>query len=165
MAAVTTVLAIASLVVAAGSAYVSYKQNQKSARFQRKAAATSAAEQRAQQQSMVRQQVRQERVRRAQIIQSSQSSGVTGSSGSLGAQSSLGSMIEGNLANLGRGGNSATAISGFNQQAANASGRANTWSQIGSVAMGSFNMFASATGSQKDFNDLFGGPKQATSVD
>lgn len=164
MAAITTVLAIAALVVAAGSAYVSYKQNQKSARFQRQAAATSQAEQRAQQQAQTRQQVRQERVRRAQIIQGAMNTGVTGSSGSLGAQSSLGSMIENNLANLGRGGNSSNAISGFNQQAADASGRANTWTQIGGIASSASGMFASTPSAQADFNKMFGGTSTPKSI-
>lgn len=157
MAAITTVvIAAAALVVAAGSAYMQYKQGQKAARLQKKAAATSSAEQRAQQQAALRQQVRAERVRKAQIIQASQNDGVTNSSGSLGAQSSLGSMIEGNIASLTRQGNTATAISGYNQGAADATARGNMWGQIGSVAS-SVGSYAMGTKSFKTgMGDLFG---------
>src|SRR3546814_18737431 len=76
MAAITTVLAIASLVVAAGSAYVSYKPNQAAARNQKKANQVAQAEQSAQKQTEIRNQVQKERVKREQIIQASQNSRV-----------------------------------------------------------------------------------------
>src|SRR3546814_2403646 len=107
MAAITTVLAIASLVVAAGSAYVSYKQNQAAARNQKKANQVAQAEQSAQKQTEIRNQVRQERVKRAQILQASQNSGVAMSSGSIGSQGVLGTQIGNNIGQVERQSNSA----------------------------------------------------------
>src|SRR3546814_19212100 len=97
MAAITTVLAIASLVVAAGSAYVSYKQNQAAARNQKKANQVAQAEQSAKTQTEIRNPARQERVKRAQILEASQNSGDAMSSVSIGSQGVLGTQIGKNI--------------------------------------------------------------------
>lgn len=155
MAAVTTVLAIASLVVAVGSAYVSYKQNQAAARNQKKANQVAQAEQSAQKQTEIRNQVRQERVKRAQILQASQNSGVAMSSGSIGSQGVLGTQIGNNIGQVERQSNSAAAIGMFNQQAADASSRAATFAQVGGIASSSFNFFANTPSAKTDFAKMF----------
>src|SRR3546814_5267016 len=109
MAAITTVLAIATLVVAAVYAYVSYKQNQAAARNQKKANQVAQAEQSAQKQTEIRNQVRQERVKRAQILQASQNSGVAMYFGSIGSQGVLGKKIGNNIVQVERQSNSSAA--------------------------------------------------------
>ena len=153
--ATSTILAIASLVVAAGSAYVSYKQNQQAAREQRKARAVSTAESAAKQQQDIRMQVRQERIKRAQIIQASQNTGVSLSSGSLGGQGALSTQIGGNIGQISRESNSNQAISQFGQSAADASGRAATFAQVSGLASSSFQMFANTPSAQVDFKKMF----------
>lgn len=156
MAAVTTILAIASLVVAAGSAYVSYKQNQRMARDQKKANKVAQAEQEAQRQNQTRNQVRQERIKRAQILQSSENSGVSMSSGSIGSQGVLGTQIGNNIGQESRQANSAAGIGAYNQSAADHGSRAATFAQIGNIAQSSFNYFSAQPSTQSDFNKWFG---------
>jgi hypothetical protein len=153
--ATTTLLAIAALTVSAGAAYVSYEQGQKAADRQKKANNVSQAEQRAQLATQRKQQVRQERIRRAQIISSASNTGTALSSGSLGATSAVGSLVEGNLGNLSRNENSANAESTFMQQAAGYSSRAQTYSQISGLAGSGFSLFQQMPGTQKDINRLF----------
>lgn len=72
-----------------------------------------------------RQQVREERIKRARIIQSSVNSGASGSSGELGATSSLATTLGSNIgANAGALA-SADRVSGYAQNAADFSGEAN----------------------------------------
>src|SRR3546814_14847138 len=104
----------------------------------------------------IRNQVRQERVKRAQILQASQNSGVAMSSGSIGSQGVLGTQIGNNIGQVERQSNSAAAIGMFNQQAADASGRAATFAQVGGIASSSFNFFANTTSAQEDFKKWFG---------
>lgn len=156
MAAVTTIIAVASLVVAAGAAYVSYKQGQAAARDRKKANEVQTAENAARQQQDVRNQVRQDRIKRAQILQASQNSGVSLSSGSIGGQSSLSTQIGSNIGTITRQGNSSTAIGRFNQQAADAAGRSATFAQVSSLASSSFNFFAGTDSAKNDFQKWFG---------
>lgn len=152
---VATVLAIASLVIAAGSAYVSYKQNAAMASDRRKAAKVQGAENAAAQQQNIRNQVRQDRIKRAQILQSSENTGVSMSSGSLGASSAMSTQIGSNIGIITRQGNSSSAIGAFNQSAADHGNRAQTWAQASSLASSSFSMFSSQPGAQDSFKNWF----------
>lgn len=156
MAAVTTIIAVASLVVAAGAAYVSYKQGQAAARDRKRANQVQAAEASARQKQDVRNQVRQERIKRAQILQASENTGVSMSSGSIGGQSALSTQIGNNIGTISRQGNSSAAIGRFNQAAADASGRSATFAQVSSLASSSFNFFAGTASAQNDFQKWFG---------
>jgi uncharacterized membrane protein YebE (DUF533 family) len=155
MAAITTILAIGSLVVAAGSAYMSYKQNQQAANAQKKAGQVQQAEQTAQKQNEIRNQVRQDRIKRAQILQSSQNSGVSMSSGSIGSQGALGTQIGTNIGQISRNASSMQGVSFFNQQSADASSRAATFGQVAGLATSGFNMFANTKSAQSDFAKWF----------
>lgn len=96
MAALSTVVAAASLAVAVGSGVASYAQNRQSKRAQARAEEEQEAirnEQLAanagQRDAERRQQIREERIRRAQILQSASNTGTSGSAGEAGALGSL----------------------------------------------------------------------------
>jgi hypothetical protein len=126
--------AIAAVVVTAASAYQQNRQAKAAAKDRKEAAQVSQAEQAAQQNQSRRAQIREERVRRAQVLQSSQNTGVSQSSGELGATSALGTLIGGNLAGMQRQQNSAGAIGGLTQSAADADMKGATWGAIGQVS-------------------------------
>ena len=81
--------------------------------------------------NQARQQIREERVRKAQILQASQNSGVTGSSGAIGAVGAMQTQLGTNLANASRAQQSAQGITNLNQQAANFLTSANQTQAVG----------------------------------
>lgn len=164
MAAVTTLLAIGSLVVSAGAAYASYQQGQKAQRAQRNARQVAIAENTARQQQDIRNQVRQERVRRAQILQASQNSGVAESSGAIGGVSALGTQVGVNIGSSSRINNSNTAIGAFQQAASDATQRASMFAQINGLASSSASFFGSQPGAQSDFARWFGAKTPGSQV-
>lgn len=99
MAAITTVLAVAAAASAAVgvASYVEAKEANADAREARNKAAEEQKKMNAEQNAINqgkaatdrRQQIREERVRRAKILQASENSGVTGSSGQIGAIDNL----------------------------------------------------------------------------
>ena len=145
-------VAIAALVVTAASAYQQSRAAQAAAKDRKEASRVSQAEQAAQQNQSRRQQVREERVRRAQILQNSQNTGVSQSSGELGATSALGSLIDGNLAGMQRQANSASAIGGLSQSAANQDLKGAQWGAIGSFSSSVFGLAAGAIGTNSSPN-------------
>ena len=161
MAAVTTIIAAGALAVAAGSAYQAQKQSKEAASERKKASNISRAEGESQSAENRRQQIREERVRRATIMQSSENTGVTASSGELGSLSVLGSQVGGNIANISRQDFSAGAITNLNQSAANADYKANQAAQIGQFAGTVFGMTApSAIGGLKEDPNAVGKTKK-----
>lgn len=144
MAAVTTIVAAAALAVAAGSAYTQAQEAKSAASDRKKAGKIQQAENQASSNESRRQQIREERVRRASILQSSQNTGVSASSGQLGSISALGSQVGGNVSNISRQETSAGAITNLNQSAANADFRGNQAAQIGSFAGTVFSLTAPA---------------------
>lgn len=144
--ATTTYLAIAAIAVSGATAYESGQQAKAAAKKQKEAGQVSAAEQAAQQTAQTRAQIREERVRRAQILQSSESTGVTGSSGALGSVGALQTSVGTNLASASRQASSAQAITGLTQQAADFNAKAREIQAMGSVAssaiMAGSNIFA-----------------------
>ena len=140
--ATSTIIAAAAVAVAAGSAYQANAQAKDAASERKKAGKVSQAEQQAKANEGRRQQIREERVRRASILQSSENTGVTASSGQLGSISALGSQVGGNVSSLNRQAESANAISGYNQSAANLDYKAGQTQQIGNFAGTVFGMAA-----------------------
>ena len=134
MAAVSTYVAVAAVAVAGASAYESNKQAKAAAKKEEEASEVASAEQAAQQAAQTRSQIREERVRRAQILQSSENTGVTGSSGALGATGALQTTVGSNLAAASRQANSARAITGLQQDAANLMTESRETQAIGSFA-------------------------------
>lgn len=119
-------IALASLAVAAAGGVASYTQQRKASRNQQRAADEQQKvqnEQRAAQAQQAaaerRRQVREARVRRAQIIASAENTGTSGSSGAMGALSNistnLGANIGVNVGSIAAAGR----VSGFNQNALN----------------------------------------------
>lgn len=165
MAAISTIVAVASLAVAAASAVAQHSAQKeakqaagKAAEEQRKARSEQAAELSAKAAAERRTQLREERIKRAKIIQASENTGVSESSGELGAVGNLntqvGSNIGQNIGSLERAGN----ITALNQNAAdfmsssqNSIFDANQWGGVGSFgqsvfgAAGGFNAFKPET--------------------
>lgn len=144
MAAISTIVAVAAVAVAAGSMYMSAKQAKAASKDRKEASAVSSAENSAQRSQNRRQQVRDERVRRAQIMQGSQNTGASQSSGELGSTSALGTLISSNVASLSRQENSSNAISSWTQSAADHDLSSQQWSGIGSIAGSVFGVAANA---------------------
>jgi hypothetical protein len=111
MAALTTIAAIGALVVGAAS-YVSAEKNRKEAQANYAAQAAEQGKARQEERALNaqaaanerRQQIREERVRRARLLQSAENTGTEGSSGQLGAEggfaTQLGAAIGSNLGRL-----------------------------------------------------------------
>lgn len=135
---VETAIAVVTLAITAAGAYEQSRQAKSQAKDRKKAGQVAQAEQAAQMNQSRRAQVREERVRRAQILQSAQNTGVSQSSGELGATSALGSLIGGNLAGMSRQQNSANAIGNLNQSAADSELKAAQWGAVSSISSGIF---------------------------
>jgi uncharacterized membrane-anchored protein YjiN (DUF445 family) len=104
------------------------KEMQKASREQRANNEAEAARER-------RQQIREERIRRAQIINAAEQTGVSDSSGAIGSVAALATNLNSNLSmNQGRL-ERAQNISIFQQNAADAQMRASLYKQIGDTAM------------------------------
>lgn len=139
---VFTALAIASLVVAAGSAYMQNKAASAARRDQQKAAAVAQADTQVQRQNEIRQQVRSQRIRTAQIMQSSANTGTQASSGELGGIASLASQTGSNIGNIQGQMNSQNSIYNFQNAAMSEQGNAATWGAVGQIASSSFSVFS-----------------------
>lgn len=144
--------AIAAVVVTAASAYQQSRAAKAAASERKEAGRVAQAEQAAQQNANRRQQVREERVRRAAVLQSSQNTGVSQSSGELGATSALGSLIGGNLAGMRRQENSSAAIGNLNQSAANFDLKGAQWQGIGQISSSVFGYAAGQIGGSESPN-------------
>lgn len=140
---VFTTLAIASLVVAAGSAYMQNRAASAARRDQQNAASVAQADAQVQRQQQIRQQVREQRVRTAQIMQGSANTGSQASSGELGGIASLASQTGSNIANINEQGNSQNSIYNFQNAAMSEQGNAATWGAVGQIASSSFSVFSS----------------------
>lgn len=151
-----TWVAIAALAVSAVGAYVSYDQQKKANRQNKQAQAVSAAEQAAQAAAQRKAQIRQERIRKAEIISSSINTGAGMSSGQINATSDVGSLVEGNLSNMNRNENSANQYLSFSQQAADSMSRAKMFDSISSLAGGVAGFSLQQPGAQKDMARIFG---------
>ena len=95
-----------------------------------------------------RQQLREERIRRAQIEQASANQGVGGSYGEAGAVSALGAQVGANVASINQGQVAAEGISGAMSKAAGATQRAQVAQGVASL---SGTVFSGAGG----FNSIF----------
>lgn len=154
MAAISTIVAVAAVAVTAGSMYMSSQEAKAAAKDRKQAAAVSQAESAANRNNNRRQQVREERVRRAQIMQSSQNTGVSQSSGELGSTSALGTLISANVATQSRQQNSSNAISSWNQRASDSDLASQQWSGIGSLASSVFGVAANARLSEQPKTEI-----------
>ncbi len=98
----TTLAAISAGTTAVATAY-SIDQNQKAKSEQKKVAAAQNATNRQAQVEEQRQKVREERIKRARILQAGEAAGTSASSGELGALGSMSTQLQSNIgSNLGK---------------------------------------------------------------
>lgn len=152
--ATSTIIASVALATTAASGYMQYQAAGEAADAQREGQAISGAQQQIQQRRSQRQSVREERIRRAQIMQASESTGVAGSSSEAGALGALGTMSATNRANVQGGTLAAQGITRASQRAADAQQSSNMWGTIGGVG-GSIFTAAGGFGNMQD--GIFGG--------
>lgn len=131
MAALTTVVAVAGLALAAGGVAMSYSQQRRAARqqaqaedAQKQAQAEESAGRASQAAAERRQQLRDQRIRRGQIVNAAAASGTQDSSGESGALGSLSTQLSANMGMNEAGFQRGQRISMFNQDAANSFGDA-----------------------------------------
>lgn len=120
----------------AANSYVEQKQAAKEAANERKRSERTAQNARMNKEFETRrQQIRQERVRRAQIAQQSENTGVTMSSGQIGAESAINTQVGANISAI-RGDTLASqAIGYYNQKAADADFRGQVAQATGQLGM------------------------------
>lgn len=120
--------------VALTSTVASIDQQRKAAKAQGKARNEEKARNTAQQMAERRQQVREERIKRARVMQAAENTGTAGSSGELGAVSSIGTQLGANLGFNQSMIESGNRISGYAQQAADAQGKASMFNAVASMS-------------------------------
>lgn len=135
-----------SVTIAAAAAAASYQQQRMAAKdaasAQKKAARTAQNARMNKEFETRRQQIRQERVRRAQIEQQSENSGVSMSSGQIGSESAINTQVGANISAIQGESQAANAIGRFNQQTADANYRGQVASQIGSLGMSAASLYS-----------------------
>lgn len=145
---IEVILAAASLAVSAYSTIQQQSAQEEAADAQKKANEEQKAANAAQAAQERRAQIREERAKRARMVQSSENSGVTASSGEIGASGSLSTNLGANIGfNLGQL-QTASNISDLNQSAQNHIQEANMWGGVGSLGLNIFN----ASGGFKNFS-------------
>ena len=140
--------AYASAAIGAASTVYNIQQQKKAGAAQEEAQDISTAQQKSVDFANRRQQLRAERIRRAQIEQASSNQGVGGSSGEAGAVSALGAQVGANVASINQGQMAAEGISGAMSKAAGATQRAQVAQGVASL---SGTVFSGAGG----FNSIF----------
>jgi hypothetical protein len=148
------------------------KNNARSADAQRKGQAEQAAGNAAQAASERRKQVREERVRRARIMQSSEASGTVGSSGETGGIGSLSTQLGANLGTNAGAIQRSVAIGDFSQQAADFSfqaqqsmGEAQKFQQLGQLGSSIFMAGAGMTSKAPPSTSQYHAPTNASPYD
>jgi len=141
-------VAIAALAVTTASTVYSIEEQRKAGKAQQEGQDIATAQQKSVDLANKRQQLREERIRRAQIEQASANQGVGGSSGEAGAVSALGAQVGANVASINQGQMAAEGISGAMSRAAGAGQRAQVAQGVASL---SGTVFSGAGG----FNSIF----------
>ena len=141
-------IAIAALAVSSASTVYSIAEQRKAGKAQQEGQDIATAQQKSVDLANKRQQLREERIRRAQIEQASANQGAGGSSGEAGAVSALGAQVGANVASINQGQMAAEGISGAMSKAAGATQRAQVAQGVASL---SGTVFSGAGG----FNSIF----------
>lgn len=135
----------AALIILVGATAAQYSAQQKAAGEQEKAQKEQQAMNAAKAAQERRQQVREERIRQARLLQASENTGTTDSSGQIGAEGSLATQLQGNVGfNLGLQ-RSAANISRFNQNATDYLEEAQMWKAVGNISSSIFSAGASGS--------------------
>lgn len=144
MAVTTVLIAAASLTATA----VSIKEQRKAGKALKRIQNEERARNTAQQMAERRQQVREERIKRARILQASENTGTAGSSGEAGAVSSIGTQLGSNL--------------GFNQSMIESGNRISNYSQQAADARSNASIFGAVAGMSGDIGTIGGSIFQST---
>lgn len=131
-------LAAISAGVGAVGAVGGIVNNNQSRREQRKIQNQQNAQNKAQEMEERRRQIREERVKRARILQSAENTGTSGSSGEMGAVGGMATQLGANIGQNLAAVNASQNISAFQQNAADAAGRAQMWGAFGQLAPTAF---------------------------
>lgn len=132
--ATSTAIAAATLAATAGAAYTQYQASGRAADAQEDAQKIGAAKGEVDQRSRRRQQLRQERIRRAAILQASENTGVSGSSGAIGSTGALQTNTGTNLSNLAAGASASRGLEDASRRRAAAISTGQTAGAIGSIS-------------------------------
>lgn len=135
------------LVMSAVATYQQSKQQKAAVEDQKDAQRVAGNQQKAQDMLNKRKMLREERIRRGQILQQAENAGVSGASGETGALSSLQATIGANMSNMTMGAQAADAITKYQQSAQDHISTGNTWGQASKV----FASGASMAGGYKSF--------------
>lgn len=127
-------IALAALAVTGASTVYSMNEQRKAGKAQQEGQDIATAQQKSVDLANKRQQLREERIRRAQIEQASANQGVGGSSGEAGAISALGAQVGANVASINQGQMAADGISGAMSKAAGATQRAQVAQGVASLS-------------------------------
>ena len=136
--ATSTYLAIAAVAAAGAGAYTQDKAAKGAAKDREDAEEVGKAEAAAQRNEQIRQQVREERIRRATIMQGAQNTGVSASSGELGSLGALQTSIGANIGSMARQQASANAVGNLMQSAADKEAAGARGAAIGNFASSVF---------------------------
>lgn len=153
--AIATALAITSLAIGAVSTVEQIQASKESNRAQRRAASVAQAQNTVSMQDNVREQIRQERIRTAQIQQSAVNTGVGQSSGDIGGVSALTSQVGSNIGSMSGQIDSESSILNYRNQASSLMSQANTWGAIASLGFKGFNVFSETPQFKKDVANIF----------
>ncbi len=134
-------LEVIALAVTAASTVASVVQARKASKARKEGLAVQGAGEAIRDRAAKRRAAREERVRRARLIQSSTTGGTTGSSGESGALSSLGAGFATSRAEQSGQTNVAQGITAASQREASATSRAQTFQAIGNLAVGSVDLW------------------------
>lgn len=145
MAALSTTIAAIAAVTSVASAYTQYEAGKDAADAQKKQERISRNQAKIEQDANRRQQIREERVRRGQIEQASQNTGVASSSGESGSLGALSTITAGNIASSFQADRTSDRLFSLSQDVAGAQSRAATAGAVGQLAGAAYNMSGGAT--------------------
>lgn len=136
--ATSTIIAGAALAATAVSGYQQYQAASDAADAREEGQAISGAQQQIQQRRSTRQSIRENRIRRARIMQSAENTGVSGSSSQFGSTAALGTLAGANVAASRGAARASQGISSANQAQANAATKGQMWGAIGQIGSTAF---------------------------
>ncbi len=143
MAATSTIIAAAALTATAVSGYQQYQAASDASDAREEQQAISGAQQQIEQRRGTRQAVREERIRRARIMQASENTGVAGSSSQFGSVAALNTATGTNIANQRGAQSAARGVTAANQRISDAQSSGQMW---GAVGQASGSVFGAAGG-------------------
>jgi hypothetical protein len=134
MSVLTTIALTASLAATAYSAVKQQKAAGKAADAQKESSRIAGNQTKIQEMVKRRQEIREQRVRTAQMTQSAENSGVAGSSSEIGSIGSLGSITGNNVASSFGAERTSGALNALGQKSADAQAQGSMWGAVGGLS-------------------------------